>query len=395
MDAPERIAMLVGHDLATAPQATRPLALARELAAAGCQVRLLHYPAAQNAPRLHAPADWGVAPIAVDKFRWRRATGLVRAAVDWCDVFHVEGATFCNDLMLRLAWERRAALVYDWSAWERPGCLRLSLHSKRRVWRIDPTARFVARRADAILYANDAIWREMARAYGRRDRVFRAPNGVDAAYFTPARIHADDRRGLRAALELPAGPVVACLGRQASAADHARLWELLRVLAAELEASFLVFGTRAWQARFESTRRTSGLSAAVRYLADVPYRAMPQYLALADAAVLALPGDLFGQCLSPLCLYEAMAMELPLVASRIGQAETALEPDCGVLTPAENPLQLAAALRDVLSRPWLARELGRRARARVVAGHTWRHVAVRVMEGYKAALARRTGAGRS
>jgi glycosyltransferase involved in cell wall biosynthesis len=67
-----------------------------------------------------------------------------------------------------------------------------------------------------------------------------------------------------------------------------------------------------------------------------------------------------------IAMLEAMACGLPVVATRSGRGvEEALDGgQAGVLVPAEDPVALAAAVREVISQPDRARALGEAARRR-------------------------------
>ncbi len=63
---------------------------------------------------------------------------------------------------------------------------------------------------------------------------------------------------------------------------------------------------------------------------------------------------------------EALALETPVIASRVGGVQDWLEPEvCGILVPPGDPLALAAAADRLARRPGLARSLGRAGRRRV------------------------------
>jgi glycosyltransferase involved in cell wall biosynthesis len=90
---------------------------------------------------------------------------------------------------------------------------------------------------------------------------------------------------------------------------------------------------------------------------------IPAVLAAAD--VFALPSLSEGL---PLALLEAMFAGRPIVASDVGEIATALDGGrAGKLVAPGKPVDLAAALDDLLSDPNRARELGERARSRAVA----------------------------
>ncbi len=70
----------------------------------------------------------------------------------------------------------------------------------------------------------------------------------------------------------------------------------------------------------------------------------------------------------PRSILEAMALGLPVVATRVGgNAELVVDGQTGLLVPAEDPDALAAAMARILQDPELASSMGRRGRQRVEA----------------------------
>ncbi|ACL67552.1 glycosyl transferase group 1 [Anaeromyxobacter dehalogenans 2CP-1] len=111
----------------------------------------------------------------------------------------------------------------------------------------------------------------------------------------------------------------------------------------------------------------------------------------ATAAVFALPTlrEAFG-----LSFLEAMAFELPVVASRIEAIpEIVADGDTGLLVPPRDPAALAAALTALLGDPARARAMGVAGRARAAARFGWARAAARMLEVLRPAPALATGRG--
>ena len=86
----------------------------------------------------------------------------------------------------------------------------------------------------------------------------------------------------------------------------------------------------------------------------------------------------------PLALLEAMAMEVPVVATRCGGVAGVVENgECGVLAETNSIEDLAAGLRKVLACASLREQLATRARRRVVDGYSLAHRMERVREIYE------------
>jgi glycosyltransferase involved in cell wall biosynthesis len=87
-------------------------------------------------------------------------------------------------------------------------------------------------------------------------------------------------------------------------------------------------------------------------------------------------------------LIEAMALEAPIVASRIPAIEETVGPGgCAVLVPPEDPTALAAAILSTLADPNEARARGRRARERFLAQYSIDHVTRQMLAFYRLAIA--------
>jgi glycosyltransferase involved in cell wall biosynthesis len=104
-----------------------------------------------------------------------------------------------------------------------------------------------------------------------------------------------------------------------------------------------------------------GLAERVRFLGEIHH--VPELLA--RCSLLVLPSLTEGISLT---LLEAMARGLPVVATRVGgNPEVIVDGDTGYLTPVGQPEPLAERMVHLLRRPELSRDMGRRARERVLA----------------------------
>ncbi len=124
-------------------------------------------------------------------------------------------------------------------------------------------------------------------------------------------------------------------------------------------------------------------SGAIRFLGAIPYEQVPAVLAQATVGVAPFttrPHPALraaGFFWSPLKVYEYMAASLPVVTTDLPPLNTIIrDGQEGVLFREDDSADLARAIVRVLAHPRTAQEMGRRARARVVAHYSWqRHCA--------------------
>ena len=218
-----------------------------------------------------------------------------------------------------------------------------------------------------------AGWRRAARRMpGPRLPVAAVANGIDAAPLPR-------RKGTGA------GPVILCVGRFTAQKLHCTLvLALARLHKAGLPARLQLVGSGPLQPRLERLAARLRLTDAVDFLGrrdDVP-------ALMAQADLLALPSAFEGL---PLVLLEAMAADLPVVATRIGPSVEALGADHPWLVPPRRSRDLADALADALDNPERRAITARRQAARFAERFTAGHMAAGTARIYRAALRHRTG----
>jgi glycosyltransferase involved in cell wall biosynthesis len=169
-------------------------------------------------------------------------------------------------------------------------------------------------------------------------------NGVDVG--TPVPTRADG-----------AAPTILAVGRLQRPKDPLTLARALGLLRAKFSA--VIVGEGPDRPRLEAEIRRLGLERAVVLAGN--RSDVADILARADVFVLSSTSEGL-----PLSILEAMAAELPVVASSVGGVPEAVEDgDTGLLVPPRDPLRLAAALERLLVDPALRHRLGSNGRERV------------------------------
>jgi len=108
----------------------------------------------------------------------------------------------------------------------------------------------------------------------------------------------------------------------------------------------------------------------ISYLGSFPHSKMPQILDLADLVVLPQRNLRYAQAQVPGKVFEAMAMEKPIIATSVSDLPEILG-GCGWIVEPENPQKLAESIGHVLDNPKEAKEKGRRARKKCVEKYSW------------------------
>ena len=251
-----------------------------------------------------------------------------------------------------------------------------------------PLARWALSRASLLTGCSPELV-DRVRALGfpaERSRVI--PYGVDVAAFSPASSSAG-RQVWRERLGIPdAAPLLLGVGRMATKKGFQVLIEILPALLGDVpELRVVLAGGGDLLERFrEAAKPWAGR---VSFPGAVLRDTLPDLYRAADLFVLPAVHDGKGNVDGlPNVILEAMASGLPVVASGISGIPLAVEDGrTGRLVPERDPGALLGALRELLSNPAAAREMGERGRRKAAAELTWDAIAARYREGYLAALA--------
>lgn len=217
----------------------------------------------------------------------------------------------------------------------------------------------VARRADRVRCVSRALRDACVRAGVARERVVLLPVRCDFERFDPRRWRAQREAARRSLGLAPDDVAILSVG---SLTVH-KGYEILIDALARLRSSYpvarvVIVGGGPLRESLEARARHAGVADAVRLTGPVPYERVPEMLVAADIYV--QPSHDEG---IPRAALEAMALELPVVASRVGSIPELVEDGVtGVLVPAGDAEALAAALEPFVADPDKGRDLGARAR---------------------------------
>lgn len=214
----------------------------------------------------------------------------------------------------------------------------------------------------------------------KRERISTIHSCIQVDRFDPRKL---DRASIRAALEMPLeAAVILVAARLAREKGHIYLLKAFASIASEFpEAILLISGEGNQERVLKEATVELGIAERVRFLGfreDVP-----ALLAAADISVLpSIDCDA-----SSASIKEAMAMERPVIATRIGGAAEIIEDGTdGIIVPPGDVAALSDALRGLLREPSLGQALGRAARAKVVVRFTEERLAQETMNVYNRVL---------
>jgi glycosyltransferase involved in cell wall biosynthesis len=248
------------------------------------------------------------------------------------------------------------------------------LERVRGRYAVEQAAETAAMRdADLLVTLSEGMRRHLVERSGiDEDRIAVVPNAADPDRFAPMPRDAT----LAARLGIGDDPVI---GYVSGFAPYEGIPVLLRATAElrrrgrRLRCLLVGGGTPDERGVVEATRSALGLDDGTVILAgQVAFADVPRYLSLLDIFVVPRTGDRVSRLVTPLKPYEAMAMELAVVASRVeALLEIVTHGETGITFEPDDHASLADAIEPLLDDPVRRRDLGEAARAWIIANRTW------------------------
>lgn len=345
------------------------VALSSALPALGCQViaavfhdsRWPHLEVAEQAGRQGVPVEW----IACNG-RWdSRAVQSIQALLHRVpvDILHTHGykADLYGYLASRPCRCARVATCHNWPS-RQP--------SMRFYAGLD---RLVLRRFDRVAAVSETVAETLQR-WGVRD-VRHVPNGVPLARFQVA------APALRQELRTGYSLLVGFAGRLSpEKGGDVLLRAAQRVIAARPDTAFVFVGEGPCDSAWRKLASVLGIADHVMFVGRRDD--MPGVYASLD--LLVLPSL---QEAMPICLLEALAAELPVVATRVGSvAQIVIPGETGMLVEPGDPAALAAAIVQSLNDRSGARRMAERGRRHVEQYYSDKVMATAYLDLYSQAL---------
>ncbi|MEE2032130.1 glycosyltransferase family 4 protein [Rhodococcus chondri] len=232
----------------------------------------------------------------------------------------------------------------------------------------------VARRIPVLLTVSENSAQDIRTAFGiEQDRLHTIPLGVDTELFAPSTTP-----------RVP-GRIVCVASADAPLKGVPTLLEAVAKLRTEREVELVLVSKLAPGGITERLIDELAIGDVVRTVSGIDDTELAGLLASAEIA--SVPSLYEGFSLPAV---EAMACGTPLVASRAGAIPEVVG-DAGVLVPAGDAEQLAAALGELFDDPGRRARLGESARRRVLDNFSWAAVAVQTACIYEKAIAAHAG----
>jgi N-acetyl-alpha-D-glucosaminyl L-malate synthase BshA len=216
-------------------------------------------------------------------------------------------------------------------------------------------SKFVLGNADALIALTEHMKQKMIELFGReRCDIFVIPNGIDyeffSSYLEKQSSVASEPKGNR--------KVVLYIGRLEPVKGVRYLVQAMGILRDRglRNAKLLIVGDGSEKKYLEELVKKLGLEDYVVFAGKVPHEKIPEYMALADVFVLPSLSEGF-----PLVVVEAMAMGLPVIASRVrGLPWIIRNGQNGFLVEPCNPRDIAEKIILLLTNDYLRAYMSKR-----------------------------------
>jgi glycosyltransferase involved in cell wall biosynthesis len=213
---------------------------------------------------------------------------------------------------------------------------------------------FMYRKATRIVSVTDSFTTHIRQRNIPAERINVIKNGADLTRFVAG------PRNNRFREELGVGErfVVSYVGTHGMAHGLGTLLESAELLRQRQDIVFLLVGDGAERESLLRERDQRGLTNVIM-LDQQPKERMPEIVAASDACLVHLKKNDLFKTVIPSKIFEAMAMERPILLGVEGETQSIIEEGkCGLCFEPENPVQLASAVIRLADEPALGTRLG-------------------------------------
>jgi len=191
------------------------------------------------------------------------------------------------------------------------------------------------------------------------------PNGVDTRVFDPKK---HDAKKIKSDLKISNEKLCIYCGRLDGWAGITIISRVSQIaLDKKLNIRFILIGSGSAKTIQEEN---------VNVLGEIVYKNVPAFLATADAILIPFPSNEVSQAASPLKLFEGMAMQKPVVASKVsGIKDVVSDGKNGFLANSDDPNAWIEKLENILNSEQIATLVAKNARRTVEERFDWRLLA--------------------
>jgi glycosyltransferase involved in cell wall biosynthesis len=229
-----------------------------------------------------------------------------------------------------------------------------AIRNRSLIKALESVETFLYRHADHIVSVTKSFSHHIATRGVAPERISVLTNGADLSQFKPL----CKENEIRTRLNLEGRFVASYIGTHGMAHGLDTVLGAAKLLRAERNIVFLLVGGGAERERLLARRDEMGLENVIM-LPQQPKDQMPLILAASDACMVLLKKrDLFKTVI-PSKIFEAMAMERPIILGVEGESREIIEQGgCGLCIEPENELDLAESVLRLSRDPGLGRQMG-------------------------------------
>jgi glycosyltransferase involved in cell wall biosynthesis len=234
-----------------------------------------------------------------------------------------------------------------------------AVKSRRMIDLLEGVETWMYRKADRIVALTNAFKRHIVGRGVPADRISVITNGADMEQFRVL----PRENGFRKEQDLSGKFVVSYIGTHGMAHGLDTIFKTAESLKEEGKIVFLLVGDGAERERLLQEKEDLGLTN-VLMLPQQKKEKMPEILAASDACMVLLKKTDLFKTVIPSKIFEAMAMERPIILGVDGESREIIEEgDCGICIEPENPDALADAVMELFKDNYLAEELGKKGKS--------------------------------
>jgi len=254
-------------------------------------------------------------------------------------------------------------------------------------WRAKSMVRYNLRAANGVICVSEPAKLNLINNWHvPAEKIAVFPNGVDVQQFRP---YPETRAQIRASLGVDANPLIVFVGSFYGWHDVATLLAAFaQVLVPNPGARLALVGDGEQRQAMQQRAIDLGIDHAVQFTGSVPHAEIPRLVSAADIAIAPYPTMKNALWLSPMKLFEYMAVGLPVIASAVGQLKEVIQDDAnGLLVPPGDAAVMALAMQRLIGNTALRARLGQQARADAEQKYSWKQYISRLERLYAAVIA--------